>query len=114
MGRELYHFEQLVGGSGSNRLRTNSICSDTLILQLRKEIIGIGVQSVICWTGPDVEDIGVISKSKDARSRRVGSQQVLGPDDGAFRPGLEVVAVQAMDEDDALGKSKPIWYIYGI
>jgi hypothetical protein len=88
MGRELYHFEQLAEGLGSNRPRTDSICSDALILQLRKEVIGIGVQSVIRWTSPDVEDIGIISKSKDARSRRVGSQQVLGPDDGAFRPGL--------------------------
>lgn len=61
-----------------------------------------------------MEDIGGIPKGKDARSRRVGSQQVLGPDDGAFRPGLEVMTMQAMDEDDALGKSKAIWYIYGI
>jgi hypothetical protein len=53
-----------------------------------------------------VEDIGVISKGKDARSRRIGSQQVLGPGDGAFRPGLEVMTVQAMDEDDAFGESK--------
>jgi hypothetical protein len=61
-----------------------------------------------------VEDIGVISKGKDARSRRIGSQQVLGPDDGAFRPGLEVMTVQAMDEDDAFGESKAIWHIDGI
>ena len=61
-----------------------------------------------------MEDIGVISKSKDARSRRVGSQQVLGPDDGTFRLGLEMMTMQAMDEDDALGKSKAIWYINGI
>jgi hypothetical protein len=60
-----------------------------------------------------VEDIGVISKGKDARSRRIGSQQVLGPDDGVFRPGLEMMTMQAMDEDDALGKSKAIWYIDG-
>jgi hypothetical protein len=58
-----------------------------------------------------VKDIGIISKGKDARSGRVGSQQVLGPDDETFRPRLQVMTVQAMDEDDALGKSKAIWYI---
>ena len=61
-----------------------------------------------------MEDIGIISKGKDARSWRVGSQQVLGPDNEIFRPGLQVMTVQAMDEDDALGKSKAIWYIDGI
>ena len=61
-----------------------------------------------------MEDIGVISKGKDARSRRIGGQQVLGPDDGAFRPGLQVMTVQAMDEDDAFGQLKAIWFINGI
>ena len=61
-----------------------------------------------------MEDIGVISKGKDARSRRISGQKVLRPDDRAFRPGLEVMAVQAVDEDDAFGESKAIWYLDGI